>query len=129
MAYQWKRDGVNIAGATGTTYTVASADLDHTITLAETATNGVGSATANSNTLAALHSAPILLLRATFDLLLFRPVGNVPFAAGSYPADNAALTKEMVGIFSFVNTAWRGPDSSLSLGLRGVKAGGFRDKR
>lgn len=48
-----------------------------------------------------------------FDLILFRPATNIPFTAGSYPADNAALNvsaaamKEIVGIFSFSDTAWR----------------------
>lgn len=48
-----------------------------------------------------------------FDLLLFRPVTGVPFAAGAYPADNAALTiaaasqVHMVGAFTFGAGAWR----------------------
>lgn len=48
-----------------------------------------------------------------FDLLLFRPTTNIPFAAGSYPADNAALNVssaamiQLVAIFSFSSTGWR----------------------
>jgi len=48
-----------------------------------------------------------------FDLLLFRPEANIPFAAAGYPADNAALAIssaayiEAVGIFAFSATAWR----------------------
>jgi len=49
-----------------------------------------------------------------FDLLLFRPVdANTPFTAGSYPADNAALTIssaayiELSAVFSFSASAWR----------------------
>lgn len=48
-----------------------------------------------------------------FDLLLFRPATNIPFAAAGYPADNAALNvsaaamKELVGILSFSDTGWR----------------------
>jgi hypothetical protein len=48
-----------------------------------------------------------------FDLLVFRPASGVPFAAGGYPADNAALNvssaamREIVAIFSFLDTGWR----------------------
>ena len=31
ISYQWQRDGVNVAGATGTTYTLGNADVGHTI--------------------------------------------------------------------------------------------------
>lgn len=48
-----------------------------------------------------------------FDLLLFRPEASIPFAAGSYPADNAALVVsaaamlQLVGVLSFTATGWR----------------------
>lgn len=48
-----------------------------------------------------------------FDLMIFRPATNIPFAAAGYPADNAALNvsaaamKELVAVFSFTATAWR----------------------
>ena len=40
--YQWRRNGTAIAGATGSTYTVASGDLAATISCAVTATNLAG---------------------------------------------------------------------------------------
>lgn len=48
-----------------------------------------------------------------FDLLLFRPNTNIPYAAGSYPLDNAVMNisaaqyKELVGVLSFPSTGWR----------------------
>lgn len=48
-----------------------------------------------------------------FDLLLFRPGTNLPFAAAGYPADNAALNisaaamREMIGVLSFSASLWR----------------------
>ena len=48
-----------------------------------------------------------------FDLILFRPATNIPFQAGSYPADNAALTitsaayLECIGVLPFLATSWR----------------------
>ena len=42
FAYQWKRSGNNISGATGTTYTLVSADAANTITVTITYTDGKG---------------------------------------------------------------------------------------
>ena len=47
-AYQWQRDQANIAGATAASYTVVSADVNHRIDVAVTASNSVGSASAMS---------------------------------------------------------------------------------
>lgn len=48
FAYQWKKDGTNIGGATSKTYLVAGGDSTHAITVAVTASNTAGSATAVS---------------------------------------------------------------------------------
>lgn len=47
--YQWKRAGVDISGATASTYVLAVADEAQSIRCDVTATNGFGSATAQSN--------------------------------------------------------------------------------
>lgn len=60
-AYQWKRGGTNISGATASTYTLVTADVGSTITVTVTATNSAGSASATSNatgTVAAAGAAP-----------------------------------------------------------------------
>lgn len=49
FAYQWKRDGVSISGATSSTYTTTPADLNTAITVQVTATNSEGSAVATSS--------------------------------------------------------------------------------
>lgn len=49
-AYQWKRNGSNIGSATNSTYTLVTADVGQSITCTVTATNGIGSANADSNT-------------------------------------------------------------------------------
>jgi hypothetical protein len=51
FAYQWKRNGSNIGSATNSTYTLVTADVSQSITCQVTATNGVGSASATSNTI------------------------------------------------------------------------------
>lgn len=48
FAYQWKRNGVAISGATASAYQLVTADLGTTITLTVTATNSNGSASATS---------------------------------------------------------------------------------
>jgi hypothetical protein len=45
---QWKRDGVDVAGATGATYSLSTADEGHQITCQVTATNGAGSTSRSS---------------------------------------------------------------------------------
>lgn len=47
--YQWKRNGNNITSATNSTYTLVTADVGQTILCTVTATNFIGSASANSN--------------------------------------------------------------------------------
>lgn len=49
FARQWKRDGVAISAATGTTYVTQAADVGHAITCTVTGTNGGGAASATSN--------------------------------------------------------------------------------
>jgi hypothetical protein len=51
FAYQWKRNGSNIGSATNSTYTLVTADVSQSITCQVTGTNGVGSASATSNTI------------------------------------------------------------------------------
>jgi hypothetical protein len=48
FVFDWRRDGV-ATGATGTTYTVVSADEGHALTCRVTATNSAGSASADSS--------------------------------------------------------------------------------
>ena len=44
ISYQWQRDGVDIAGATGTTYTLGDADVGATISVVASYTDGHGTA-------------------------------------------------------------------------------------
>ena len=56
-AYQWKRGGADISGATGSTYTLVSADIGSVIRCVVTATNAAGSASANSNATSSVTTA------------------------------------------------------------------------
>jgi hypothetical protein len=57
-AYKWLRDGSTIEGATGSSYTVQSADQGHGLSCEVTATNSKGHSSANSNTLSVPAAAP-----------------------------------------------------------------------
>ena len=52
FAYQWRRDAVNISGATSSTYTLVAADYTTDVDCVVTATNSLGSASADSNDIA-----------------------------------------------------------------------------
>ncbi|AYJ85789.1 SGNH/GDSL hydrolase family protein [Sphingomonas paeninsulae] len=58
-AYQWKRAGVNIGGATASTYLLVTADVGKVITCAVTASNTAGSNTATSAGSAAIAGLPV----------------------------------------------------------------------
>lgn len=74
-------------------------------------------------------SSNLVIANCAFDLLLFRPATNIPFAAGSYVADNsplavtAAAMRELVGVFSFLASGWRSPAGSVAAaGVAGYQA-------
>lgn len=73
-------------------------------------------------------SGSLVIVALDFNLLLFRPVASVPFAAAGYPADNAAMAitaaafRECVAKFSFVNGAWTNPAGALTAGATGYQA-------
>jgi len=54
FTYQWQRAGSNIGSATASTYVLVAADVGSTIRCVVTATNTVGSTSANSNSTAAV---------------------------------------------------------------------------
>jgi len=60
----------------------------------------------------AAASGTVVLTGLAVDLYLFRPSTDIPFASGSYPADNAAVNltaaamRECLGILRFNNSSW-----------------------
>ena len=65
-------------------------------------------------------SGNLVIANCSFDLLIFRPVSGIPFAAGSFTADNAQMSisaaamRQLVAIFSFSASVWRSPLGSTS---------------
>ena len=58
FAYQWRRDGVDIPGATGATYALAATDVGHVLTCRVVASNPTGSGTATSAPLLVPETGP-----------------------------------------------------------------------
>jgi hypothetical protein len=73
-------------------------------------------------------SGNLVIANLDFDLLLFRPDTDTPFAAGSYPADNAALAvtpaafRNLVAVINFNSSNWRNPAGLLTAGAAGWQA-------
>lgn len=68
-AYQWRRDGVDIGGATAATYTLVSADSGTSLTVVVTATDAQGSTASTSAATAIGAFTPDLFPAATGALL------------------------------------------------------------
>jgi hypothetical protein len=87
-AYQWKRGGVNISGATANTYTLVTADIGAMITATVTATNTAGSASATATAVGPVIAAASNALQAQ--------AGSFAFAGQSAtltpPAGGTALS-------------------------------------
>ena len=62
FAYQWQRDEVNISGATSSTYVLAAADDNTSITCVVSATDSEGTGTATSNAISPILGVPYNLV-------------------------------------------------------------------
>jgi hypothetical protein len=62
LAYQWQRNGVNIAGATAASYTIAATTLDNGVAFRAVVSACDGSATSNAATLTVTGAAPVLTI-------------------------------------------------------------------
>lgn len=90
FAYQWKRDGISIASATSSTYTLVSADLGTSITCTVTATNPVSSAAAGSNAIGPISSSGLSAGVIAFDASTGWVTGqNPPSISVALPSDGS----------------------------------------
>ena len=62
FAYQWRRDNVDISGATSSTYVLVEADDNTSITCVVTATDDVGSTSISSNAISPILGSPYNLV-------------------------------------------------------------------
>jgi hypothetical protein len=118
-SYQWRRAGVNISGATSSSYTLSSLDQGSAVSCVVTATNAGGSTSANSNATSAVvaattPSAPQNLSVSSITTNSATLSWSEPAVTGGYP-----ITQYTVGIsgggFGYVTTSTAGTSINVSL--------------
>lgn len=95
FAYQWKRAGVSIGGATSSTYATVSADLGTSVTCTVTASNLGGSASATSNGITVTSASTLLAPSSNWTGTANSGWGvgttNGSYAKPTVPADTALV--------------------------------------
>lgn len=110
--YQWNRCAPTcaaIAGATGSTYTLALADVTHTITVTVKATNTAGNASASSAAVGPIAAAPV----APGDFSLSASPASQSVARGA-TATYTLTVKDLNGFNKAVNLTVSGLPSSAT---------------
>jgi hypothetical protein len=109
-AYQWKRGGVNISGATANTYTLVTADIGAMITATVTATNTAGSASATAAGVGPVIAAASNALQAQAGSFAFAghsatltpPVGGGALSIQAQPGSFAVTGESMQVVISYL---------------------------
>jgi hypothetical protein len=114
FAYQWRRDGSNISGATSSTYTLVAADYDAVIDCVVTATNSLDSASADSNDTGAIaglaptnDTAPSIAGDDSLGDTLTRTAGSwsgtpTPSVSGQWRRNGVAISGETGATYTIV---------------------------
>ncbi|MBB4860385.1 lysophospholipase L1-like esterase [Novosphingobium chloroacetimidivorans] len=113
--YQWRVDGVNITGATASTYVVQASDAGKAITSRVTATNAGGSAPAISNEIAIASSGGVQWVAEGDSITQGMGADNGTL---SYPHQTLALLSNKDDVTNFRNNG----SSGISLLLNGILA-------
>jgi len=80
-------------------------------------------------------SGNLVITALDFDLLLFRPATDIPFAAGSYIGDNKAMAisaaayRELVAVFRFSSSSWRNTLGAVTAGITGYQSVALNSSR
>lgn len=114
FAYQWRRDGSNISGATSSTYTLVADDYDTVIDCVVTATNSLDSASADSNDTGAIaglaptnDTAPSISGSDGLGDTLTRTAGSwsgtpTPSVSGQWRRNGVAIPSETGATYTIV---------------------------
>lgn len=114
FGYQWRRNGVDIPGATGATYTLVAADFGAIIDRVETATNSLDSATSDSNDTGAIaglaptnDTAPSIAGDTGLGDTLTRTAGSwsgvpTPSVSGQWRRNGVAIAGETGATYTIV---------------------------
>jgi hypothetical protein len=91
-AYAWQRDGANIAGATGSTYTLQAADVGRTVRVKVTATNIDGSASATSAATARVAAPPVNTVAPTAPSGMAMETSTLTAVPGTWDTPGASFS-------------------------------------
>jgi len=115
-SYQWQRGGSDIGGATGSTYTLVTADVGYAIRCVVTASNTVSSTSANSNTTAAVSAVVPSAPQSVSASATGSTTASVSWSA---PADNGGSA------VSYYSITWSGGSTTTggtSVSVSGLSA-------
>ena len=100
LTYRWQRNGVNITGATGTSYTLSPVQAtDDNAQFAAVVSNAFGSATSESARLTVLNTAPTGTI--------VQPAAGTTFAGGSFITYSGTATDPEDGTLPASAYTWR----------------------
>ncbi|MCX7248326.1 MAG: hypothetical protein NTX31_11725 [Burkholderiales bacterium] len=119
ISYQWKAGGVNIAGATASSYTLSQAEVGKTITVTASYTDALGTAESKASTPTSTVTANQIFTGSTGKDSLTGSTGNdiidggagVDTAVYSISRSNFALAKTGTGFTLTDNTGAAGADT------------------
>ena len=119
VTYQWYRDGAAISGATSASYTVATEDEGHKLSVAVAGTGSYTGASTSSQTAAVVVKAPVLgLIVPTFDEVVAgyeQPAAKALTIANTGSADVTVNSAALIG---------KNPDAFILGGtVTAIKAG------
>jgi hypothetical protein len=126
-AYQWKKGGVSISGATASSYVLVSGDVGGTITVTVTATNGSGSGTATSAGVGPVYVPIVLSSASAPDFCDIFVWGRATTDTGSgtlyaVVVPSAATTPSAAQIVAGTDAAGAAaPNASVAVSSTGVK--------
>lgn len=93
LSYQWQRNNVSIAGATGASYTIASTQASHAGSYRVIVTNAVGSVTSATATLTvnAFNAPPVAQLLTPAAGTLYRGGDTISFSGDATDTEDGTL--------------------------------------
>jgi len=105
FTYQWRKNGVNISGATGGSYMIANAVLSDTATYSVVVTNSTSSATSSGATLT-VNQAPAFTTQPTSQTVTVGASVTFTAAANGSPSPTLQWQKDGVNLSGATNASY-----------------------